>query len=715
MLTRRCNMWCAHCSVESGPKVRAEPTVAELIATVNAIADAGLRAVQLTGGEPMIRETVVFQLLRLGQKRGLATTMSSNGFWGRNRTTAWRKVAALKHAGLGRLTISYDRYHAEFQGPEPALHIARAAEWFDLQFSLNVTRVKDDPDLAKLVAPFEKRHRVRMRFYDVQAIGRARELPIAAMRGETSGFCNACSSPAVSDDGRVTACNGPAYFLDATSPLVVGSLREATLPELIERHTDDPILETIRRAGPERLLSELQDAGAARELGIRRNHTGICDLCIDINSNPGAVTVLRERLGSPRYQAELAARRLVIGASVAERVLGIEHANGPGAAKLWLDGASGRHDSFDAGAERIFGRADFDWQKSAAYLTQCGIARAVANLVDRASIRRWAPSFFVERIKAAAVKESLLDLTQKEVLRRLSEALLSMGETGVLLKGGALIGTEAFSEPVPGALPRRAAGDIDLLVSESAAAPLRNHLLRGGFRGKSGATRTGPHHLAPLSFNGLPVEIHTHVMPAFWGLPEVEMVSHARDVPGLPGLATLDAEGMLLHALTHSTAHLFSLGLRAAWDARWLLDRNQSLEVERLASWIDRLEMPRSFWVPARALAKGLIPLPQALMGLAPADDRQRRLETVADARIYTARESAFDLNPISKNGYFLMLHDSASGRLRHVASLFGREERESRRSAAARARERDPGHSALGLQLRQGMMHWRQYQRAAR
>ena len=146
MLTRRCNMSCAHCSVESGPKIRAEPSDAELIATVNSVADAGLRAIQFTGGEPMIREKILLEMLRLAKKRGLACTISSNGFWGKNPATAWRKVRTLKRAGLDRITISYDRYHAEFQGPEPALNIARAAEWYDLPFNLNITRVASDPD-----------------------------------------------------------------------------------------------------------------------------------------------------------------------------------------------------------------------------------------------------------------------------------------------------------------------------------------------------------------------------------------------------------------------------------------------------------------------------------------------------------------------------------------------------------------------------------------
>ena len=302
MLTRRCNMTCAHCSVQSGPKIRGEPTGEELLATLHAAADAGIISIQITGGEPMIRESIVFDLLRAAKKRGMVATMSSNGFWGRKQATAWRTVAALKRAGMARVTISYDRYHAKFQGPQPALNIARAAEWFNLPLNINITRVANDPEIASIVAPFEKRHQLKMRFYDVQEVGRARELPVAELRGETSGYCTACCVPALTDDGRMTACNGPSYFLDESSPLVIGSLRTRSMSDLLEQHTSDPVLETIRRAGPERLLRELDDAGITRELGIRRQHSGLCDLCIDINTNPAAVSVLRERLDTPKHQ-----------------------------------------------------------------------------------------------------------------------------------------------------------------------------------------------------------------------------------------------------------------------------------------------------------------------------------------------------------------------------------------------------------------------------
>ena len=715
MLTRRCNMSCSHCSVESGPRVKVEPAEAELVATINAIADAGLMSVQLTGGEPMIREKLVFDLLRLAKSRGLACTMSSNGFWGKKPATAWRKVRALKRAGLDRITISYDRYHAEFQGPEPALNIARACEWYDVPLNINITRVRNDPELSSLVAPFEQRQKLKMRFYDVQVIGRARQLPIAEMRGEVSGFCNACCTPAITDDGRVTACNGPAYFLKDDSPLIIGSLKDRPLHELLEQHTEDPVLETIRRAGPERLLRELEEAGVTREIGIRSTHAGMCDLCLDINSNPAAVAILRERLSGSKGQAELTARRLVLKRGSSEGAIGLQYANGPGAAKLWLDGASGRIEQFDGRAERILGRADFDWNRRAEYLVSCGMARAVAGILEHVALRRWAPSFFIERLQEAAMRAGFYDLAQREVLRRLSETLCSLGASAVLLKGAALMAIDEFGVGPKGAIPRRAAGDIDIWVDPADALRFRDALLAAGFKGERVAERTGPHHLAPVKMNGVMVEIHTRIMPAFWGLPESAMLERAVRVEGLPSISTLDLEGMILHALTHSSAHIYSHGIRAAWDVAWLRERYPALDVARLLSWVDELAMPRSFWVPARALAKSLVALPPELMGHAPSDERQRRLERVADFRFYTAVEGAFDLNPISKNGFFILMHDSAYGRVRHVASLFGRDERESRRSAAQRAKQRDiaEGRSVLAVQLREGMTHWKQFQKA--
>src|ERR1041384_5030851 len=112
MLTRRCNMTCSHCSVASGPHISEEPKEQELIAYLREAAAAGVKSVQLTGGEPMLREELVFRLLHECQKLGIASVMTTNGFWGANFFDARRRVRALRRNGLWNLTVSYDRYHA---------------------------------------------------------------------------------------------------------------------------------------------------------------------------------------------------------------------------------------------------------------------------------------------------------------------------------------------------------------------------------------------------------------------------------------------------------------------------------------------------------------------------------------------------------------------------------------------------------------------------
>lgn len=93
---------------------------------------------------------------------------------------------------------------------------------------------------------------------------------------------------------------------------------------------------------------------------------------------------------------------------------------------------------------------------------------------------------------------------------------------------------------------------------------LRAQLLDNGFKGEPDAARTAPHHLAPVSFQGIAVEIHTNLMPNFWGLPEKEMLAHARPLASHQSLRFLSPEGMFLHAGVHASAHLFSHGLKTA-------------------------------------------------------------------------------------------------------------------------------------------------------
>ncbi len=706
MLTRRCNMKCGHCSVESGPDVRGEPTERELLDRVHQAAAGDVRSINLTGGEPMLRPRTVLRLIRAARRLGVATSLTTNGSWGRTAARAARTVRALRRAGLGSLAVSVDRYHDEFQGPEPASLIARAAEDVDLPARISLVTPATDDGLARLVAPFEGLRRTRLRFYGLQAVGRARGLPGEAMSDAVDGFCAACSVPSVTDDGRLTACNGPAYFAAAGSPLIVGSLRETPLPALLAKHRQDPILDTIRTFGPSRLREELGAIPGFESFPFRKRYLGICDLCLHVTSDPKAVAALRARLGEPGPAAERRAAWLVIQDSRRRGELNSQHINGPAAARVFLRAAVEREARWENDANRILGRPDVDWNRWASYLAACGLARPLMPALGDAELAGAAPAFFGEALRTASLREGIRELIQRDVLRRVEAGLSSIGARGVLLKGMALaLRAREGGDPVP----PRATGDIDVYVGPDHGPVLRRRLLELGFRGQPDARPTSTHHLAGVALQGILVEIHTGITAPHWGLPETEMLERARPLSSHDRLDTFDPEGLLLHAVVHCSQHCYSHGLRAAWDILAVMRDSAELDWDRLARWVRGMRAPRGFWVPVAVLSRELgLPLPAELLREAPRDALQRDLETVAARRLFRVAERVDELDPVTRTGMMLLLHDSVVARARYLGTVSAWAlRRPGRRPApAGGAHQRAGG-------LRQAWRHFRQYRRA--
>ena len=675
MVTRRCNMSCGHCSVESGPQVKNEPAEAELLGWVREAAAANVRSILFTGGEPMLREALVLRLLRECRRLGLRTAITTNGFWGRSAREALRRLRALRRAGLSLLTVSYDRYHAEFQGHQPAVNIADAAAKLRFPVNISVVRAGDEPEIGGIAAPFEKKPSARLSFYDIQPVGRARALPVATLRSEVEGFCNACSFPAITDDGRVVACNGPSYFARPDSPLNVGSLRQESLRTLLERHRTDPLLDTIRAFGPARLRDELKRLPGFASFPFREQYHGMCDLCHHITSNGAAVTALRLRLADSEPTAARRAAQRVIDEQRRGGTLSLDYVNGVGGCRTFLRAAWETETRWTPEAEKILGRADLDWQRLGVYLSACGLARPLLRSLKDPELTRWAPRFFTERLERQALLDGMYELVQREAIRRIDSALRKIGSTGILLKGAAFLALagDAASPPV------RATGDIDLYVSPQHALTLRSELLKEGFVGSIDAPRRVAHHLSGVVFQGVLIEIHTSVEPSYWGVPEREMLSYTSPLKGLDALFTFEAEGLMLHAAAHTSRHLYTRGLKTAWDLLWLCRKFPSIDWERLARWVEMSSAPRSIWVPVRVLCRELdIPLPLEFLARAPADARQRRLESLARYRlfrdtegplIHQAAAGASFLARAKEHGIFLFHYDALRGFARYLTT----------------------------------------------
>jgi len=600
----------------------------------------------------MIRVAEVLALLKEATRLGARAAMTSNGFWGRHPEKASQTLLELRQAGLTNLNLSYDRFHREFQGPEPLINVLRAAQQQAFPVSIVVTKTRDDREVDSLIEPFRAFPNVGFRFYDVQPVGAARKLDGSALHGLQSGFCNACSFPTVTDDGRLVACNGPSYFAPNHSPLVLGSLGDSTFEQLLRQHQEDPILETIRTQGPARLAQELVEDD---EFKLKGHYSGMCELCNHICSDEKAVATLRQRLARPELLAERAAIARVIerareGGSLSRIVV-----NSLGVAQVVFARLVGRKHPRE---ESVLGRGDLDWVRLANYLVACGLERY--TLEGFARQRGVLPKLFVNALESAAERSGIRELLYREALCALADTLGQAGLEAVLLKGGAAIAQGS----------QRTAGDIDLWVDPQQAETLRQQLLGQGWQPMPGQPASR-HHMAPISYRGIPLQIHTRLMPKFWGLPEAAMFQERRPLggPKYAPLSVLSSEAALIYCLVHCSKHLYSHGLKAAWDCHEILSRNPDLDWVKLRNWAQALPMPQTFWLPLRVFADDLSflvpPIPTT------GSRRERALIHFARGQLYSHLENAKERNPFVLFALLLALQETPLGLLRALLRLW--------------------------------------------
>ncbi|MBM4354809.1 MAG: radical SAM protein, partial [Deltaproteobacteria bacterium] len=113
-VTRRCNLRCRHCDIwmtegKEGSALRPEMTADRIRSVLSELVPHGLLAVDLFGGEPLLRPELP-GLVRDLREAGLHVTVTTNG-----TLLSDRVCEVLVEAGLSQLLVSLD-------GPGPAVH-----------------------------------------------------------------------------------------------------------------------------------------------------------------------------------------------------------------------------------------------------------------------------------------------------------------------------------------------------------------------------------------------------------------------------------------------------------------------------------------------------------------------------------------------------------------------------------------------------------------
>jgi cyclic pyranopterin phosphate synthase len=222
-ITDRCDMACVYCMPPGGEDEHATRqdllTFEELVAIARAFAEAGVRRIRLTGGEPLVRRDVVrlVSMLRSGTAIG-EIVMTTNGA----RLAALARP--LRGAGLDGVNVSVDsldreRFAAITRGGELKEVLAGIDAALDAGLEVKVNTVAlggvNEEELGAIV-DWAWSIGIVPRFIELMPIGEAarlpseRFLPAARILERLGARVDATAAVAAPDPGR-----GPARYLPA--------------------------------------------------------------------------------------------------------------------------------------------------------------------------------------------------------------------------------------------------------------------------------------------------------------------------------------------------------------------------------------------------------------------------------------------------------------------------------------------------------------------
>jgi radical SAM protein with 4Fe4S-binding SPASM domain len=140
-VTRRCNLRCPHCFTASGGPCHPEPSTEQLCGLLTALAQAGVRTVAFSGGEPLLRADLE-KIMHHGREAGIsAYTLVTNGF-----LALPGRAERLRAAGLMAVQVSVD-------GVDAIDHVnVRQCSSLDFYRALSAIRVFQDAGMVVDVA-----------------------------------------------------------------------------------------------------------------------------------------------------------------------------------------------------------------------------------------------------------------------------------------------------------------------------------------------------------------------------------------------------------------------------------------------------------------------------------------------------------------------------------------------------------------------------------
>ena len=292
-VTDRCDFRCVYCMAEDMTFLPRKQVLSleELLLVAKGLVKAGVSKIRLTGGEPLIRNNIMWLIERLGQLDGLSElTLTTNG------SQLAKYAPALKQAGVARLNISLDSLKPEkfasitrtgkLQQVLDGIDAAQQAGFEKIKLNAVILKNRNHDEILDLVA-FALNKKLGISFIEEMPLGDiiehdralafcssdevreiiSREYKLEQSAEKTNGpsrylkisskdgslhessvgfisphshnFCGECNRIRVTVEGRVLFCLGNEHSLDLREPIRNHQGEAKERVELIEKLIKD--------------------------------------------------------------------------------------------------------------------------------------------------------------------------------------------------------------------------------------------------------------------------------------------------------------------------------------------------------------------------------------------------------------------------------------------------------------------------------------------
>lgn len=287
-LTRKCNAACSMCCFECSMEKEETLSREEVYGIIEQAEDIpGISRIGFSGGEAMLYPDLLFDGLARAKEAGMLTSLTTNGFWGKDSTECRRVLNALHSVGLDSLTVSIDNYHLEYVPLEAAVNIVRSSREIGVPLTLAIgdsLEGRRASDILQALGP--DAYSVNLILYPFMPVGRGSAFSseqIHTIPYSPGWKCRNNRQLAVLYDGNVYPCCSQAVY---GSGLSMGNIRERSLSDIVKDYSGKGIFSTLQRKGLDWFV---QIARSDFGMKVADSYHSPCHLCNQLFTDPAFV------------------------------------------------------------------------------------------------------------------------------------------------------------------------------------------------------------------------------------------------------------------------------------------------------------------------------------------------------------------------------------------------------------------------------------------